>query len=568
MASESNSREVAATTQNLQIYSPSYTGVTPYWKDKYERDAIKYWDVFYKLHQDKFFKNRHYLRKEWGSYFRAEGKKVVLEVGCGAGNTIFPLIDTYPDIFVHACDFSPRAVDLVKAHKEFTEDRVNAFICDLTADDLCEKVLPTSVDIVTMVFVLSAIAPEKMPFVLQNVRKILKPNGYVLIRDYGIGDLAQERLICKDQQISENFYVRGDGTRAYYFSIDFLTSLFKRNGFDVEEVGMCCKQVENRARKLVMNRRWIQAVFRFTDAQNSSIENSRNEVDLCSQKFDDIKLGNCATLREPGNESEIDMSESIASEMFGMKQSNDEVIEIKLRECTFRIKGLPREFQHTCKSTGLMLWESGRVMSTILSENPFIVAGRRVLELGCGSAGICSMVAVRNADLVVASDGDTKALDLLSDNVASNLEPALLNKLAIRRLEWGNKDHVKTVRDLCPEGFEVILGTDVTYIPEAVSPLFETARALISNGEYGDLKPALILCHVVRRVDEPSILSAALRFGFRLVDRWVAGEAINSASGSTDEQTNNGIISSWFSSDLERSIFKQNPAVNIMYFHV
>lgn len=66
-------------------------------------------------------------------------------------------------------------------------------------------------------------------------------------------------------------------------------------------------------------------MFRFTDAQNSSIENSRNEVDLCSQKFDDIKLGNCATLREPGNESEIDMSESIASEMFGMKQSNDEV---------------------------------------------------------------------------------------------------------------------------------------------------------------------------------------------------------------------------------------------------
>lgn len=36
------------------------------------------------------------------------------QVGCGAGNTIFPLIDTYPDIFVHACDFSPRAVDLVK----------------------------------------------------------------------------------------------------------------------------------------------------------------------------------------------------------------------------------------------------------------------------------------------------------------------------------------------------------------------------------------------------------------------------------------------------------------------
>lgn len=36
------------------------------------------------------------------------------QVGCGAGNTIFPLVATYPDIFVYACDFSPRAVNLVK----------------------------------------------------------------------------------------------------------------------------------------------------------------------------------------------------------------------------------------------------------------------------------------------------------------------------------------------------------------------------------------------------------------------------------------------------------------------
>lgn len=36
------------------------------------------------------------------------------QVGCGAGNTIFPLVATNPDIFVYACDFSPRAVNLVK----------------------------------------------------------------------------------------------------------------------------------------------------------------------------------------------------------------------------------------------------------------------------------------------------------------------------------------------------------------------------------------------------------------------------------------------------------------------
>jgi len=36
------------------------------------------------------------------------------QVGCGAGNTIFPVIASYPDAFVYACDFSARAIELVK----------------------------------------------------------------------------------------------------------------------------------------------------------------------------------------------------------------------------------------------------------------------------------------------------------------------------------------------------------------------------------------------------------------------------------------------------------------------
>lgn len=75
---------------------------------------------------------------------------VVLEVGCGAGNTIFPLLSTYPDIFVHACDFSPRAVELVKKHKDFKLDRINAFVCDITSEQLTKSMEPSSADIVTM----------------------------------------------------------------------------------------------------------------------------------------------------------------------------------------------------------------------------------------------------------------------------------------------------------------------------------------------------------------------------------------------------------------------------------
>lgn len=137
-------------TQRLQIYPKPNSGVSPFWREKYEKEAKRNWDVFYKRHRDKFFKDRHYLDKEWGDYFSGGGKKVILEVGCGAGNTIFPVIASYPDAFVYACDFSPRAVELVKAHEDFKESQVHAFVSDLTADDLCKEISPSSVDIVTM----------------------------------------------------------------------------------------------------------------------------------------------------------------------------------------------------------------------------------------------------------------------------------------------------------------------------------------------------------------------------------------------------------------------------------
>lgn len=82
-----------------------------------ERDAAKHWDKFYRQNADRFYKDRHYLDREFPEL--AHGPHVLLEVGCGAGNTAFPALEANPELMVHACDFSPIAISIVRAHPQY-----------------------------------------------------------------------------------------------------------------------------------------------------------------------------------------------------------------------------------------------------------------------------------------------------------------------------------------------------------------------------------------------------------------------------------------------------------------
>ena len=51
------------------------------------------------------------------------------------------------------------------------------------------------------------------------IEKILDPDhGMLIFRDYGLYDYSMIRY-SNGHKLSENFYVRQDGTRTYYFSI-------------------------------------------------------------------------------------------------------------------------------------------------------------------------------------------------------------------------------------------------------------------------------------------------------------------------------------------------------------
>lgn len=182
---------------------------------KLEREAKRHWDIFYKRNETKFFRDRHWTTREFQELTNFEPDQNIsfLELGCGVGNMIFPLVEEgFSNFNFYACDFSPRAVDFVKSNRLYDESRMKAFCADLTTDDLFENVAEGSMDLASLIFVLSAIQPASWPHVASLAYRALRPGGVLLFRDYGRYDMAQLRF-KPGHKISENFYMRQDGTR-------------------------------------------------------------------------------------------------------------------------------------------------------------------------------------------------------------------------------------------------------------------------------------------------------------------------------------------------------------------
>ncbi|XP_041857820.1 mRNA N(3)-methylcytidine methyltransferase METTL8 isoform X2 [Melanotaenia boesemani] len=200
---------------------------------KFDTDACQYWDKFYEMHQDKFFKDRRWLflefpellppcaeaqdtstrhshqqaiiplrkgstmdtetgnhqhsdpiqshRKTDTIYYQEAAQERneaaiqttsfpgqhasfrIMEVGCGVGNSVFPIVNNIKgkDAFLYCCDFSPRAIQMVKNHPDYDDSVCHAFV-----HDICEEVAsfpfpPQSLDVILAVFVFSSIHPDR-----------------------------------------------------------------------------------------------------------------------------------------------------------------------------------------------------------------------------------------------------------------------------------------------------------------------------------------------------------------------------------------------------------------------
>ncbi|XP_021574601.1 methyltransferase-like protein 2A [Carlito syrichta] len=187
----------------------------------------------------------------------------ILEVGCGVGNTVFPILQTNndPGLFVYCCDFSSTAIELVRTHPEYDPARCFAFVHDLCDEERSYPVPRHSLDVIVLIFVLSAIVPDKMQKALSRLSQLLRPGGVMLLRDYGRYDMAQLRFKT-GQCLSGNFYVRGDGTRVYFFTQEELDTLFTTAGLEKVQSLVDRRLQVNRGKQLTMYRVWIQCRYR------------------------------------------------------------------------------------------------------------------------------------------------------------------------------------------------------------------------------------------------------------------------------------------------------------------
>lgn len=235
-------------------------------KNRFNMDPVKWWNNFYKNNAGNFFKDRKWLQQEFPILEDVAkedaGPRVVLEIGAGAGNTAFPLVakSKNPLLRVHACDYSKKAVEVMRGEEAYNTDVMQADVWDVTSDELPPGLAEGTVDVAVMVFIFSALSPKEWDNAVNNVHRLLKPGGHVCFRDYGRGDLAQVRF-KKNRYLDEAFYVRGDGTRVYFFEEEEISKIWSEK-FEIDALAMDRRLLVNRASKQKMYRCWLQGRFR------------------------------------------------------------------------------------------------------------------------------------------------------------------------------------------------------------------------------------------------------------------------------------------------------------------
>lgn len=239
-----------------------------------EHEVSGKWNDFYKVHGDKFFKDRQWIFSEFPELL--DGLRDtspacrMFEVGCGVGNAVAHITATNknPRLHLYCCDLSGNAIETLMKRDLYRIEGdsigvIDAFVADISKDFpmIRDRIGYNSLDFITMIFTLSALKPESMNETVKNLADLLKPGGLILFRDYARFDLTQLRFKGRSY-LSENYYVRQDGTTSFFFTQDYVHTLFSQAGLKKIELKSDNRLLVNRLKEQKMCRCWIQAKYK------------------------------------------------------------------------------------------------------------------------------------------------------------------------------------------------------------------------------------------------------------------------------------------------------------------
>lgn len=322
---------------------PIVADYAPYGKgqlrDLWKRQSVKtcavQWDSYYTNNTINGYKDRHYLLREFHelrialdtvlgvrddagevqtplSQNAAMPSLILVEVGCGVGNAVIPIIEAYrelpPGTFeVYGFDISRVAVRLLLDKVEQSrstasptlslDGRLHAIPHDLAEAPLDvggpDAFMPRAADFATIIFVLCSVPAHKQAVFVDRVASLVAAGGVVFIRDYAAGDLAEERYQFNNRSVdaqhfgdptisgcegevdknesaaammeaaAHSTYIRSNGTLSCFFTKELMVQLFVSTGkFEVIDVEEVVRDVENRKEGIHMTRKFIQGRFR------------------------------------------------------------------------------------------------------------------------------------------------------------------------------------------------------------------------------------------------------------------------------------------------------------------
>lgn len=229
----------------------------------------------------------------------------VLEGGCGTGSTLLPLMRECASEHVHfvGFDISEAAVDHFCAHEisqsYVAKGKLHCFqlaigssdrsSCNGSDNDLVKRqriegdveLVATALknagvepanqkfDVILLVFVLSALPSiEKMLLAIHQLKRVLKPNGVLLFRDYALPDHNFFRFLKKMNNVVPGIvFQKGDGTTQTFFEKEFTINLFRMAGMessneDESQLQYHCTRIVNRKNGKRMDKIFINGAFK------------------------------------------------------------------------------------------------------------------------------------------------------------------------------------------------------------------------------------------------------------------------------------------------------------------